>query len=662
MELMQRMETKYPTHRPTAIDFFSGAGGMSLGFEQAGFEILLGVDCDGHHIATHERNFPYGKSYCGSVVDLDGDRIRELIKAPSEIDLVVGGPPCQGFSNMGLRDLKDPRNSLVDHYVRLVLELRPRAFVMENVPGMLAGETREVLNKVIEICESNGYNITKPVRILDAADFGVPQRRRRLFVIGVRNDVAEEIPYPNGRSPGQPDRPTVLEAISDLPTIEKHEELFSNNNIPYDKEPASHYARVARGHETDPSDLSHPRKWDSALCTGCLRTRHSEKTVQLYDVTPPGQAVPGHKLPRLDPNGIAPTLRAGSDSTHGSYTAPRPIHPHLPRCITTREAARLHGFPDWFAFYPLKWHGYRQIGNAVCPQVARAIGHAILEVLSPARTKRAPKALALPDTFLLPEDRPRTLKRIPVMREFPPVVHHLFATAFDPRKRRLRKASFTFDDVQDAISATGSNLHWVRKDTFLAEIARSRRVNEILASLHQAGFSILPVAGQKVIGRFVPIGTPGTLEDKDTLQLRIDEIHDAQRVSLPPVHYRDFRSALPKILAQPEVAQSIWPGRKVSARVVENGTNDKGRQNDDGVPTRVIVRQTTRSKGKLSSVLTCRAATLPNKARIAKVAKDTGSDEVTVLISATSRHIVAIRFDCRNKPSEMVRVAFQLTK
>ena len=318
---------------------------MSLGFEQAGFDVLLGVDCDGHHVATHERNFPYGKAHCGSVIDLDGDRIRHLLNLDQEIDLVVGGPPCQGFSNMGLRDLRDPRNSLVDHYVRLVLELRPKAFVMENVPGMLTGDTRGVLEKVIEVCESDGYRITKPVRILDAADFGVPQKRRRLFVLGVRADIAAEIPYPDGICAGQPTRPTILEAISDLPSVEDYEELFHKNDVPYDKEPVSHYARVARGCEADPSDLSRLRKWHTTTCTGCLRTRHDEKTVRLYEATAPGQSVPGHKLPRLHPDGIAPTLRAGSDSTHGSYTAPRPIHPFLPRCITTREAARCTAFP-----------------------------------------------------------------------------------------------------------------------------------------------------------------------------------------------------------------------------------------------------------------------------------------------------------------------------
>src|SRR5438874_1921453 len=109
---------------------------MSLGFEQAGFDVVLGVDVDGHHVAVRERNFPQGASLCKSVIDLNADIVYETIGGKREIDLVFGGPPCQGFSNMGLRDLEDPRNSLVGHFVRLVSELQPRAFVMENVPGM----------------------------------------------------------------------------------------------------------------------------------------------------------------------------------------------------------------------------------------------------------------------------------------------------------------------------------------------------------------------------------------------------------------------------------------------------------------------------------------------------------------------------------------------
>lgn len=131
--------------RPIAIDLFCGAGGMSLGFEQAGFDVVLSVDVDGHHVAAHARNFPNAVTLCRSIVGLDAEAVYSAIGGKREIDLVFGGPPCQGFSHMGLRDVKDPRNTLVDEFARLVSELRPRAFLMENVAGMASGKTKAVL-------------------------------------------------------------------------------------------------------------------------------------------------------------------------------------------------------------------------------------------------------------------------------------------------------------------------------------------------------------------------------------------------------------------------------------------------------------------------------------------------------------------------------------
>lgn len=651
------MERNYPKQRPIVIDFFCGAGGMSLGFEQAGFDVALGVDIDGYHVATHERNFPYGKALCASILNLDGKQIRKMIDTDREIDLVVGGPPCQGFSHMGLRDLKDPRNSLIDHYIRLVLELRPKAFVMENVPGMLSGETRAILEAVVRVARKNGYNTTSPVRVLDAADFGVPQQRRRLFLLGVRKDIGEGIPYPNGKSDGQPDRPTVIHAIADLPVIERHEELYRENDALFAKKPESTYANVARGLADDPSDLSRPRLWKKEICSGCLRTRHAPKTIELYAATPPGDTVPGHKLPRLDPNGICPTLRAGSDSTHGSYTAPRPIHPKYPRCITSREAARLHGFPDWFAFYPLKWHAYRQIGNAVCPPVARAIGYAIRSVLGGRTTASEPRTIQLGEGFTLPENRPRSLRRIPQIRQFPPVIAFLFAKAFDPLRKRLRTATFTFDDVRLAIEATGVNLHWVRDDTFLSEIARSRRVNEMLAPALSQGYSILPCSERGAIGRFVPTGTPGTLEDKETLQVRIDEIHDADRLPLRSLNLNGSGWGVVAVLSQAVVQQKLWGGQDCVIGLVDGMAQNEPNAN----LYTVTLRKAPRFAVETALVITCKAGALPSKSRIGRIGKQQQSDSVTVLVAATGKHLVAMRFDnCLSNPREVVRGAFEL--
>ena len=638
------------------VDLFCGAGGMSLGLEQAGFDVALGVDIDGYHCATHERNFPYGKTICGSVVDLNAAKIRRAIGYDGDVDLVCGGPPCQGFSHMGLRDKRDPRNLLVSHFVRLVLEIRPKSFVMENVPGILSGEVREILDAVIVEFERNGYCITKPIGLLDACDFGVPQSRRRMFLIGIREDVGPPISYPCEQSFGQPTRPNVLQAIGDLPEIERYDRLLREDRVPYDRSPRTIYSRVARNRAVDPSDLSRQRIWEERLCTGCLRTVHKPKTVELYAATAPGAMVPGHKLPRLAPDGIAPTLRAGSDSAHGSYTAPRPIHPIVPRCITTREAARLHGFPDWFWFYPSKWHGYRQIGNAVCPPVARAIGHSIRNALGVRLAKRPPKKVELTDAFVLPQKRPRTLRRISQLQEFPPVVSHLFRKAFDARMKTVRKKNFSFSDVAAAIRATGANLHWIRPDTFLAEIKRSRRVNEILEEVLAAGFTIMPVNNNGVIGRFVPIGTPGTIERRETLQIRIADLKEFTRLPEAANLLSETCTSMIKLLSQSKFLYRVWGVRKaqVTLEVQSNG---------EGKPTISTASIALRGRGtETYAVATFHLKVLPSISRLNAIGRASETDGVLALVPVTSRHMVAIRFsDCRNAPCEVVRAAFEFS-
>lgn len=503
------------TRRPVAIDLFCGAGGMSLGFEQAGFDVLLGVDRDGYHVATHERNFPYGKTLCQSVADLNLHDIYAALSGDREVDLICGGPPCQGFSNMGLRDAQDARNSLVGQFVRVVCEVKPKAFAMENVPGMLTGSTRGVLLEAIDQFEAAGYRITHPVKVLDASHFGVPQKRKRLVLLGLRNDFDGVIEYPSTKF----EAPSVWEAISDLPDVDADEALFSSNDAPYRQPPVSPYQKTMRGTAVDRSDYSYKRIWNRSVCSGCLRVNHTPKAISLYEATEPGDMVPGHKLPRLDPEGLAPTLRAGSDSSHGSYTAPRPIHPYRPRCITAREACRLHGFPDWFAMYPLKWHAYRQIGNAVCPPMAKAIGERILDKLGIGPEK--PKvSFPLTNVFHLPAERPRTLKRIPQVLNFPPVIEKLFASRFDLVEKRLKRPRFTFAEVLDAVRDTGVELTWIRADTFLSEIARSRNVKRLLAPCLDHGYTVRRCSVGDSIGEFIPIGNAAGIDVKQPPKLR----------------------------------------------------------------------------------------------------------------------------------------------
>ncbi|MGH9363643.1 MAG: DNA cytosine methyltransferase, partial [Thermoanaerobaculia bacterium] len=211
-------EPANPGGRPVAIDLFAGAGGLALGFEQAGFDIAAAVEFDPIHAATHELNFPETAVICADVRSVSGEEIREAAGLGDRtIDAVVGGPPCQGFSLIGHRVLHDPRNSLVFHFYRLVVELKPRVFMMENVPGMATGRHTELLRELIQRFASAGYRVRLPYRILNAADYGVPQDRRRLFVLGARSDARlPEYPDPtafwngrNGRSRGESALPSV---------------------------------------------------------------------------------------------------------------------------------------------------------------------------------------------------------------------------------------------------------------------------------------------------------------------------------------------------------------------------------------------------------------------------------------------------------------------
>jgi DNA (cytosine-5)-methyltransferase 1 len=641
------------SQRPAAIDLFCGAGGMSLGFEQAGFDVVLGVDVDGHHVAAHARNFPQSVALCRSVVDLNADGVWEALGGKIDVDLVFGGPPCQGFSNMGLRDAKDSRNTLVDQFCRLVAEIRPRAFVMENVPGMLSGETRRVLDGAVEFFERAGYRVSKP-RVLDAQDFGVPQKRKRLFVLGVRADVERNAPYPDAACPEQPPRPTVWEAIADLPSVDTQDALFECDVAAYDREPDNDYASVARGKRTDPSDLSYPREWQFDRCSGCLRVRHTAQAIAVYGSTPPGQVVPGHKLPRLDPNGISPTLRAGSDSTHGSYTAPRPIHPFWPRCITAREAARLHGFPDWFSFYPLKWHACRQIGNSVCPPVARAVGKEIAWVLGWEPMKPT-EAVRLSDNFPLPDDRPRTLKRIPHVVHYPPVIECLFEKALDGSGRLVRPR-FSFADVQAAIQATQANLPWTRADTFVQEIARSRNARQILAPCLLKGYTIRAVCDGDFIGEFVSASEPGSVLDKDIIHVRSRDV--ASAIPIEPASRVDLDDAhtLSVLLYEGVVLASLWEREKVRVEV------DPARQGDGHLTAAYRWRNGRGVVGR-GCLVVATPGNLPTRARVSRFARDTDADEVVVISPITVKHLVAARFEeCLVAPQEVARRVYEVAR
>lgn len=378
--------------RPLAVDLFAGAGGLSLGLEQAGYEVAAAVEYDPIHAATHEFNFPEAKVYCRDVSSITGEEIRDASGIGSQdIQLVAGGPPCQGFSTMGKRALDDPRNQLIGEYARLVGELTPRYFLMENVAGLTVGDHRKLLEETIEAMDAAGYDVLVPYQVLQASDFGVPQSRKRLFLLGSRKGLPVPT-YPmattTGRrldgalppNPQKPIGPSVLDAIGDLPDADRYKALLKSDQVRATFGEPSEYAARLRFTGRDPENYGHSRQNSQHLLTSSTRTSHTVKSIERFADAAPGKTENISRFLRLHPEGVSNTLRAGTASDRGAHTAPRPIHYRYPRVITVREAARLHSFPDWFRLHATKWNGFRQIGNAVPPLLARAVAAEILRV------------------------------------------------------------------------------------------------------------------------------------------------------------------------------------------------------------------------------------------------------------------------------------------
>lgn len=380
--------------RPIAVDLFAGAGGMTLGFEQAGFDVLASVEIDPVHCATHQFNFPMCSILCQDVAQLRGSEIRKKSEIGGrEIDVVISGSPCQGFSMMGKRDVDDPRNSLIFHFQRLVLELKPKFFVMENVPGIASGEHKELLNLLISSFLEAGYKVEENYQVLNAVNYGIPQARKRLFLIGCKKDYElPKYPQPTTILPkikvpqrykkvNLPAVPTVWDAIGDLPEVDNYSELLHRDWVIAEYGKCSTYASIMRGIDGLEDDYSYDREYDRQILSCSLRTKHSVECMERFHAAKHGEKEPISRFYKLHPEGVCNTLRAGTDRARGAYTSPRPIHPIAPRCITVREAARLHSYPDWFRFHVTKWHGFRQVGNSVPPRLAKVVAAQIISAL-----------------------------------------------------------------------------------------------------------------------------------------------------------------------------------------------------------------------------------------------------------------------------------------
>ena len=287
--------------RPIGIDLFAGAGGLSLGFEQAGFDVVAAVEVDPIHCAVHKFNFPYCTIFPHSISDLTGAQIRAKTGlGRRRIDVVFGGAPCQGFSMIGQRALDDPRNSLVRDFVRIISELRPAYFVFENVRGLTLGEHRLFLEELIEAFSTADYRVRLPWKVFDVADYGVPQHRERLILMGARR--GEPLPdYPpamfrsaDTKATGDlPVGPTCRDALGDLPDVETYDDLIGSDAVRTDAfGPPSEYARTLRCLPKAAWYYGYRRKWDRSILTSSLRTVHTAISQRRFAAARPGEVEP----------------------------------------------------------------------------------------------------------------------------------------------------------------------------------------------------------------------------------------------------------------------------------------------------------------------------------------------------------------------------------
>lgn len=363
------------------IDLFSGCGGMSLGFELSGFNVLFALEKDDWASRTYRLNHPNTTVITEDITKIKN--IKEYFEnVTGSVSGIVGGPPCQGFSLSGARDKKDPRNSLFMNYMEFVDFFKPKFFVMENVPGILSSRTKDnklVKNLIINEGNSYGYNV-KEIQLM-ASDFGVPQSRSRVFFIGIRKDFIFNINYltPNKLNK----KPiTIREALSDLPIINAGEGI---DYMDYPLPPQNSYQEWCRK--------------DNEKVMNHIAMKHSNRIIERFKCIQYGQSLSDVPLEHMQrkrgdaknisgkvysqnnmrpwPDLPSPTIAASFQSNF--------IHPLYNRNYTAREGARLQSFPDKYVFFgkrtTMSWEKnlsqYQQIGNAVPPLLAEAIAKTI---------------------------------------------------------------------------------------------------------------------------------------------------------------------------------------------------------------------------------------------------------------------------------------------
>lgn len=360
------MKTKQSKFKPSVIDLFSGCGGLSFGFINAGYEVLLGADNDPAALKTFQANHNNSKILETDLSRSSAIRKIKALVGRESVDVIAAGPPCQGFSLTGPRRVNDRRNRLFLAVVRAVREFRPRALLIENVPGLASLYGGRIKDEIIRTFEELDYNMAAP-KILCAADFGVPQLRRRVFFVGLRRELGEySFPEPTCAS----DRYiTCFEAIGDLPSRE-HD----------------------LGSETDRYTAAPQTPYQKRMRRGCARlcnhtaTNHTEMVRGVIALVPEGGDY------RNLPPGIGESRRFNEAWTR--YHSEKPawtidtghrnhFHYKYNRVPTVRENARLQSFPDSFVFYGSRTQQYRQVGDAVPPLMAYHIARKLLSYICP---------------------------------------------------------------------------------------------------------------------------------------------------------------------------------------------------------------------------------------------------------------------------------------
>lgn len=340
------------------LDLFSGCGGLSFGFVKQGFNVVAGVDNWKDSLVTFEHNHPGSK---GILMDLGSFSPKELQKLVGKVDIVIGGPPCQGFSISGKRNPDDPRNRLYTGFVKTVALMKPKAFVLENVPNLVSIAGGKIKDQIIKDFTSLGYEVKYKVML--ASDYGVPQNRRRVVFVGTLGH--NDFKFPESIFADPKSKVTAQQALSDLPK-ESVEDGVENK-----KKPVTDYQMTMR-------------KKTNKIFNHQI-TNHDQKTIDTIALVPDGgnyKNLPAH-LQRTRKVNIAWTRYSSSKPSLTIDTGHRHhFHYEHNRIPTVRESARLQSFPDDFIFMGSKTSQYKQVGNAVPPLMAEQIAKTLAKTLN----------------------------------------------------------------------------------------------------------------------------------------------------------------------------------------------------------------------------------------------------------------------------------------